>query len=63
MTKDEYNAIRDLIYNAYKTQYKQEELKRLAEFDTPYTIIALIKYDDKYYRVGLIIQPSEIRYG
>jgi hypothetical protein len=31
LTEDEYKAIKSMIYNAYRTQYTQEELNRLAE--------------------------------
>ncbi len=31
LTQSEYNSLKELIYNAYKTQHTQEELKRLAE--------------------------------
>jgi len=31
LTQSEYNSLKELIYNAYKKQHTQEELKRLAE--------------------------------
>ena len=30
LTQSEYNSLKELIYNAYKTQHTEEELKRLA---------------------------------